>query len=372
MFRREKYAGMALYFWHGMRAGTWIDLLRKNGFRITLNCLPQIISVSLLSPLNSLLYRLSEAVFARRMNEQTINHPPIFVLGHWRSGTTLLHDLLACDEAFDYPTTYQCFFPNHFLITGRLAKLWFGLTLPKTRPQDNVAVGFDRPQEEEFALCNLGLPSIYVAWALPRRGPVDHSHMDLRELPVQEKIRWEEGFLWFLKRVYSLKRKPLILKSPQNTARVRALLELFPDAKFVHIARDPLTVFPSTLRLWRSLTSVQGLENPPEIEPWLEDYVIDTFEHMFRCYEEDSALVPKGQLAEVTYEELVADPRGVMREIYGQLKLGDFARAEPAIDAYLEQTGDYRTNTYELPSDKEKMLRDRWAGYFRKFGYDEG
>jgi len=370
MFKREKYAGMVLYFWHGMRTRTWLALLRKNDYRFTFNCLPQIVSVSVMALLNSLLYRLSEALYASRLRNYTLPGPPLFVLGHWRTGTTYLHDLLACDPAFGYPTTYECFFPNHFLLTGPTARFGFALTLPKTRPQDNVAVGFDRPQEDEFALCNMGLPSNYVTWALPRRGPVDHSHLDLRDLPPAQKQAWIDGFLWFLKRVSYRAGKPLILKSPHHTARIATLLKLFPDARFVHIARDPCTVYASTLRLWRTMTSVQGLENPPHDEPWVEDYVLDTLDHMYKCYREDRELIPDGQLVEITYEDLVADPKGVLQNVYRALDLGDFARAEPQVDAYLENTSGYKTNTYVLPDDKQTLVRERWADYFRLFGYD--
>ncbi len=370
MLRREKYAGMVLYFWHGMRFGAWYNLLKKNDFRFTWNCLPQIITVSLLTPLNSLLYRLSEAVYGRRIADYKIEHPPIFVLGHWRTGTTYLHDLLACDPEFGYPTTYECIFPNHFLLTGPLARFGFGLVQPEKRPMDDVAVGTDRPQEEEFALCNFGLPSIYVAWALPRRGPIDHSHLDLRDLPAEDKRRWREGFLWFFRRVSYRCRKPLILKSPQNTARVATLLEMFPDARFIHITRDPMTVFPSTMRLWKTMTSVQGLEHPPNDEPWLEDYVLDTFSVLFKRYEEDRKLIPDEQLTEITYEALVADPKAVMKSIYARLDLGDFSRAEEAVDSYLSGTREYQTNVYELPEEKRTLVRKRWAAYFKRFGYD--
>lgn len=369
-FRQEKYAGMALYFWHGMRFGAWYNLLKKNDFRITWNCLPQIISTSLVTPINSLLYRIQEAVYAKRLKDYEIEHPPLFVLGHWRTGTTYLHELLACDPEFGYPSTYDCIFPSHFLLSGPVARFGFGLVQPKKRPMDDVAVGSDKPQEEEFALCIFGLPSAYTAWALPRRGPAPSSHVDLRDLPAEDKRRWKEGFLWFLRRVSYRCRKPLILKTPQNTARVATLLEMFPDARFIHIARDPITVFPSTMRTWKSMNSIQGLEHPPHDDPWLEDYVLDTFSLLFERYEEDRELIPEGHLTEITYEELVADPKAVLKSIYAKLDLGDFSRAEPAIENYLSGTKEYQTNKYELPEEKQNLIRQRWAPYFKRFGYD--
>ena len=367
--KRKRYAGWALYFWHGMRTRAWLNLLRRNRFRTTLTCLPNVISVSVFAPLNSLLYRLQELVFARRLRGYELQEPPVFVIGHWRAGTTYVHDLLACDPELGAPTTYQCFFPSHFLLTGPLARFWFNLFQPKTRPQDNVAVGFDRPQEEEFALCNLGLGSIYMTWALPHQGPVDLDYLSLRDLSPAERRNWIETFLWFLRRVAYRQKKRLVLKTPQHTARLRLLIELFPDARFIYIARNPLTLFPSTMRLWKSMNSIQGLENPPRDDPWLEPFLIDLFMDLFRYYEEDRALIPENQLIEIAYEDLVADPKAELRRVYKHLDLGDFARAEAAVDGYLSRTRDYQTNAYELPAEKRALILERWAPYIERFGY---
>ncbi|MGI9383150.1 MAG: sulfotransferase family protein [Methyloligellaceae bacterium] len=365
----HRYGGWLLYFWHGMRPGVWLELMWRNRFKVTLNCLPNILIVTLFSPINTLLYGLSELIYRRRAAAIRFEQPPIFVLGHWRSGTTLLHDLLACDPEFGFPTTYACFFPSHFVLTERTARAWFNLFLPKKRPMDNMQVGFDRPQEEEFALCNLGLGSIYRTMAFPRAGPVDRRYIDLGDLSDAERRSWVDGFLWFIRRVALRQRKRLVLKSPTHTARVATMLELFPEARFVFIARDPFAVFPSTMRLWKSLNSVQGLQNPAREDPWLEGFVLSNFEQMDACYARDRELVPEGQLVEIKYEELVADPKAVLRRIYDDLGLGPLARAEAAVDDYLARMRDYQTNIYELPGEQRALIQERWGAYIERYGY---
>lgn len=369
--RMQNHGGFAIFFWHGMCASAWFSLLRRNRFRTTANCWPQPITVTLMSLINSALYRLSEAVYARKLEGFELDQPPVFIIGHWRSGTTYLHDLLACDPEFGYPTTYECFAPNHFLLSERAARFWFDFVLPSRRPPDNVTTGFNRPQEDEFALCNLGLHSPLLTMALPRQGPVDMDYLDLANLTEAERRAWLDGFLWFIRRVAFRQGKRLILKSPTHTARLRALIKLFPEARFIYIARNPLSVFPSTIHLWKSMNSTQGLENPPNDDPWLQDFVLDTFMHMFQRYEEDRRLVPAGNIAEVTYEDLVASPKGVLRGLYDRLGLGDFGRAEAEVDAYLARTKDYKTNTYELSEAAADLIRERWAPYIRRFGYDK-
>ena len=100
-------------------------------------------------------------LLGRRIAQQPIKDAPIFIIGHWRSGTTLLHELMSLDERFTFPTTYECFVPNHFLISAWF-DAWLKCLLPKQRPMDNMALGWDRPQEDEFALCNMVPQSLFT------------------------------------------------------------------------------------------------------------------------------------------------------------------------------------------------------------------
>src|SRR5680860_1650772 len=367
----HREGGWVLYFWHGMGVVTWAKLLARGRFDITLNCLPNILTVSIWSPVNSLLYLVSELVYVRRANRHEINQAPIFVLGHWRSGTTFLHDLLASDPAHGYPTTYQCFFPNHFLLTGGAVRKWFNVFLPKRRPMDNVPVGVDRPQEDEFAFANLGMGTHYVTLAWPRHGPQDMAYLDLVELSDDDRDRWEEGFMWFVRRLSFMQEKRLVMKSPAHTARIRTLLKLFPDARFVYISRNPFAVIPSTVNLWKSLDSVQGLHNPARDDAWMEGFVFDVFETVHRRYEEDMALIPEGALSEVRYEDLAANPKAVLKVIYAELDLGEFARAESGIDGYLDGQGEYQPNIFNLPDAMREKISKRCAGYMNRFGYSQ-
>ena len=365
----HREGGWLLYFWHGMGIVTWAKLLARGRFDITLNCIPNILTVTLWAPFNSLLYIVSELIYGVQANRHKIEQEPIFVLGHWRSGTTFLHDLLACDPEHGYPTTYQCFFPNHFLLTGGAVRKWFNVFLPKRRPMDNVAVGVDRPQEDEFAFANLGMGTHYVTLAWPRHGPQDMAYLDLVTLSEQDRENWEQGFLWFIRRLSLKQKKRLVMKSPAHTARIKTLLKLFPNARFVHISRNPLAIYPSTVKLWKALDSVQGLHNPANDYPWMEEFVFTVFDTVFERYEDDKHLIPEGRLAEVRYEDLAENPEAILKDVYSQLNLGDFARVKGAVNAYLSGQGAYTPNVFELPDElREKIVR-RWAGYIDRFGY---
>jgi hypothetical protein len=357
-------------FWHGMDFSTWMRLLARNRFAVAPSRLPLAAWITATTALNSFAAVFDRLLFSHRVRQAELHEPPLLVLGHWRSGTTLLHELLMLDPRHVCPNTYQCFDPGHFLWTEWFVPPLVRWALPPTRPMDDVRAGWDRPQEDEFALCNLGVPSPYLVWAFPNHGPVADEYLDLRSLLPAEREAWKQAWRGFVQRVAMVRRGRIVLKSPTHTARVRTILEVFPDARFVHIVRDPLVLFPSTVRLWTSLSEVQGLQVLNERTAWIEQNVLDTFVRMYESFERDRELIPAGRLVDVRYEDLVADPVGQMRQVYRGLDLGDFASVEPALLRHTMKTRDYRTNRYTLPPEMADKVRGRWAPYFQRYGYN--
>jgi hypothetical protein len=365
------YRPWMVRFWHGMSAPAWWRLVKHDRFAVDPSRWYIASSIDVMSVLNSIGRGLQEMLMGHVARRTKLAEPPLFVLGHWRSGTTLMHELLIRDPANTYPNTYECFSPHHFLVTEPFVTPFTRWLLPAKRPMDEVETGWDRPQEDEFALCNLGLPSPYLVWAFPNNGPVHENYLDLSNLTSDERERWKRALFGFVQNVATVRNRRIVLKSPPHTARIRTLLEIFPDARFVHLVRDPLSLFPSTVRLWRSLSEVQGLQAPTKLDEWLEESVFTTLQRMYAAFERDRQLVPPGHLVDVRYEDLIADPKREMRRVYEELGLGDFRRVEPGIDRYLAEQKDYRTNRYQLPPEIESQIRDRWRGYFERYGYSK-
>jgi omega-hydroxy-beta-dihydromenaquinone-9 sulfotransferase len=358
-------------FWHGMQLPTWLRLLLRNRFAVSPSRWHMAAAITGVSALNSFASVFDQLMYSHRVRHTKLAEPPLFVLGHWRSGTTLLHELLILDPRHTYPTTYECFVPHHFLWTEWWLTPWTRWVLPATRPMDDVETDWDRPQEDEFALCNLGVPSPYLVWAFPNHGPVYDDYLDLQTLSTKEREQWKQTWRTFVQRIATLRNRRIVLKSPTHTARIRTLLEVFPDARFVHIVRDPLVIFPSTVRLWKSLSQVQGLQVPNQVDAWLESNVLETFVRMYERFEQDRDLVPANRLVDVRYEDLVADPVGQMRRIYNEIELGDFRPVAPAVSAYAANIRGYRPNEYELPRETADRVRRSWAPYFQRYGYRE-
>jgi len=352
-------------FWHGMRLGTWWQLLWNNRFRIRSFRIPTAFSIAFAGFFNTLLHAVERTLYRKRIEQTRLTAAPIFILGHWRSGTTMLHEMLECDGRFTSPTTHECFASNSPTITD-----WIVYNLIPTsrqRPMDNMPVGWDKPQEDEFALCNLGLPSPYLRIIFPRHGPVHMDYFDLEDVPEADLRRWQAALDRFLRIVSMRRPKRLIVKSPPHTGRIRRLLELYPDAKFIHMVRDPRRMIPSTVRLWRALETYHGMHIGGGAER--EDYVFDCFRRMYDSFERRRDLVPPGNLVDLRYEDLVADPLVEMQRVYQTLGLGEFATIEPAVQQYLDSRKGYQVNRHELPERLEARIRDVCGRYMQRYAY---
>ena len=159
----------------------------------------------------------------------------------------------------------------------------------------------------------------------------------------------------------------LVLKSPTHTARIGHLWRLFPRARFVHVVRDPLSVFPSTMRLWTKLAADHGLQLPDERE--LEAYILDTFVQMYEAFESQREKIPQQHICDVRYEQLVADPVGQLQRVYQQLELGPFEPVRPRLEQRAQAMSGYQTNRYEVPDEQRRRIERRWSDFCHRYGY---
>ena len=344
-------------------------MLAKNGFRIAPSRLPIALGVSFFTPANDVLAILQSVIHGRRIRETKIESPPIFILGHWRSGTTLLHEMLVADPQFACPSTYQCFAPSHFVVSDAMMVRFGSFLLPKKRPMDNMEAGWTLPQEDEFALMNLGVPSPYLRIAFPQTQSPALEYLTLTELSEQQRSVWREKLLWFMRALtYHHSGKQLVLKSPPHTGRMAELARLFPGAKFIHLTRDPRKLFMSTMRLWKSLEEVQALQHSRD-DSHMRDYVTECLTRMYTQFEIDRTEVDSQRLVDIRYEDLVANPIETLRRLYERLQLGDFSLVEPGLRKRLEHHQDYQPNTHASDPDLEREILERWPDYARRYGY---
>lgn len=355
------------HIWEGCDFFAWMRLLCRNRFAVHWSYLYVAAVVSLVSVIHTILRFVQDWCYGSAIERTPIRHAPIFIIGHWRTGTTFLHELLVLDPRHTYPTTYECLEPNHFLLTERLITRWLSILMPSRRPMDNVQAGWDRPQEDEFALCMMGQPSPYLTIAFPNHPPQCEKYLDLEGLTPRALASWKRAFFRFIQQLTYKDPRRLVLKSPPHSCRIRHLLQLFPDARFVHIVRDPYVVFPSTVNLWKSLYRTQGLQRPTFAG--LEEHVFQTYLRLYEGLEEGRKRVAPSRFFELRYEDLVRDPIGQMRLIYEHLDLGGFEEMRPRLEQFLAGTAGYETNRYQLSPERRAEITRRWGKVFERYGY---
>jgi hypothetical protein len=353
--------------WNGIGLRAWLRLLVKNRFAVSPSRLPMAATMTSLAAINSSLGLYQRLLFGKQIREMEIPPDPVFIIGHWRSGTTMLHELLSLDPANRVPTTFESLSPHHFLVSERTLRRWLWFALPKTRPMDNMRVGWDKAQEDEVALSLLGAPSTFLTVAFPNRPLQDPEAVTLEEMTPAQRARWEQTFRRFLQTLLVKRSGRLVLKSPQHTFRLRQITRMFPQARFIHIVRDPRSVIPSTAHFWWSMYQVHGLQVPRR--EGLDEFVLKTFAEMHEEYEQTQDLIPPERLYELKYEDLVVDPVATVGQIYDYFGWPGLEAAEPALKQYAARSERYQTNKFNLTPELTRQIAHWCRPYCEKFGY---
>ncbi|MCA9074023.1 MAG: sulfotransferase [Planctomycetaceae bacterium] len=317
---------------------------------------------------NSVMGGVERLLYDRKVAETEINPSPLFIIGHWRSGTTLLHNLVSLDEQFTFPNMYHVAFPHHFLLTEEIVSTFTGWMLPKSRPMDNIETGWQLPQEDEIGLCALCLISPYLMITFPEKD----IYRDLFELKnVSPKVlqEWKDTFTHFLKKVTYRDPKPIVLKSPSHTYRIPLLLDMFPDAKFLYIYRNPYHVFRSSMHLRRALFEENTLGLMDET-PW-ESEILEDYGKAIDCYENDRHMIPEGNLHEIRFEDLELDPLTQIQQAYEGLSLPGFEVLKQKLIPEIKRLEGYKKNAFSnLEMGLKRRIYEQGRVMFERYGYD--
>ncbi len=310
------------------------------------------------------------AAYGRRISKTEIHPEPIFLLGFWRSGTTLLHNLFACDPQWGFVNTYQAALPDLFLAGQRRLRRKLESALPENRGIDNIPVDFAMPQEEEIALmCASGL-SPYVSLNFPRTANETLEYLFMGD-GVDQRIRerWRLEYTKLLKAAsLHMEGKPLVLKSPSNTSRIAELLDLFPDARFVYIQRNPYDTVRSYMHLLRLMNGWHALQSI-DFEELLQRQ-IRIYRRMAEAYLEQRKSIPDGRLIEIRYEELEQDKIGHMGLIYDALSLDGYDAFAPQLAEYVDSIADFQKNPAHLSEQVIRLVNEHVPFLVDEYGYD--
>eukprot|EP00924_Labyrinthula_sp_SR-Ha-C_P014787 maker-scaffold_43-snap-gene-1.18-mRNA-1 protein AED:0.33 eAED:0.33 QI:107/0.5/0.33/1/1/1/3/0/432 len=321
----------------------------------------RILLVFLRTFLNSTLSLLENLFYRKEIAKQDLHSSPVFILGHFRSGTTMLHNLLCLDEeVFSFPTMFQCANPGSFVLMDSVKSL-VSKSIKPIRPMDNMELGVDLPQEDEFGLVGKSTTSPYFANILPSEFNKYKKYFYLENL-TKEKETWVNMLKHFLKKVTyqnvkKNKANRLVLKSPLHTARVKTLNEIFPEAKYVFIVRNPYDVFKSTVNLYNKFFAHSFLETPSQKD--ILELIFTQYQILMKNYlqaKEDGILIEGKNLVEIKYEELSSKRIESIKHIYENLRIPNWEKMKDLVENEEKKLSGYKKNRFNDLDPKLKEL----------------
>jgi len=244
------------------------------------------------------------------------------------------------------------------------------INIPESRPADNVKLNVDFPQEDEFAFCNVNHNGYYNFYYFPKSYKRFYNrsihHLDLTK---REKKAWYKDYDILLKKaLLNTKGKRLIVKNPVNTARIKHILKLYPDAKFLYIERNPVTVYLSTQRFFIDLLPSLILQE--QDNDFINEMIFDVYKRLMDDYIEQRSLIPQGNLMEIRYEDFAKNPVGNLKAIYDDLLGEDFEKIKEYFTNYLEKNKGHKKNRYEIDVKIINKITKELDKYMKIYNYE--
>jgi hypothetical protein len=355
------------YLIAGMRLSQFLKLIFKNGMSVYPKYLVRFLFLLQNGVWASIFYRKEKKLFEEKIEAHTLPNNPIIIVGHWRTGSTFLHQLLALDNNLVTSNVFQGSIPDSFLSSRKSYEPIMSRALKGTRPMDQVKLGMDEPLEDEYALFRLCGYSPLERLVFPKeKGYFLNQFSEF--LPKGDKLReWKQAVILFYKKLTLNNNKVILIKNPFHSFRIKALSEVFPNARYIHIIRNPHKVVPSTIRMW----DIVGTQNAMNTK-WQKPTISETskvLNDMLYNIDDDFKSLPNDKYYEVKFEDLENDPKTHIKSIYKHLNVEFSGEFEKQIDLFLESVKEYKKNKYEMPKDDRLEINNILGQWMSKKKY---
>lgn len=340
-------------------AGRDIDAAYKGKYRLT----------KAVCRLLSTLAPLQNSRYEKLLANKPLEHDPVFILGHWRSGTTFVHNVFSCDKHFGYNTTYQTVFP-HLMMWGQpFFKKNMSWLMPDKRPTDNMYKASYLPVQIPLPAAGLQPVPYYNFWFLPKyQQEYADKYLLFDGIPDEELKVFEDTFKKLVKiSLWNTQGTQFLSKNPPHTGRVKELVKMFPNAKFIYLMRNPYTVFESTRSFFTNTIQPLKLEDISNEE--IEKNILSIYAKLYHKYEADKQYIPEGNLIEVKFEDFEADALAMTENIYQKLSIPGFEEAREAIEKYVGGKKGYKKNKYKYDDRTVQLVQDNWDFALKQWDY---
>jgi len=354
----------------GSSLSNWFKVLAENHFDIDFQFIPRAIYVTAMMTALAPFRYYEHHKFHKKLNQVTVKEP-IFIIGHFRSGTTFLHYLLGQDKNLGYVSTFETMTPGMIIANEEMFCNLVKNHLPAKRPMDDLEMHATLPYEEEYAIANMSKYSFYHGWYFPRRWNHYFDNYVLFKNNSSKKLtNWKKTYDYFLKKItYKNNGNHVLLKSIVNTARIKHLVDMYPNARFIHIHRNPYHVYKSTWKLYQKILPIFSFQHIDTNT--LDHYILETYKKLFNKFLSDKHLIPKENLIEFSYDEFTKKPVKILQNTYDKLRLTGFNQAKPAFDAYAEKHKNYKPAKYTFTKKEKQKIYNHWKLMFDAYPYPQ-
>lgn len=348
----------------------WFKVLMQNHFNIDYQFIPRALYVTAMTAALSFFRTYERRKFHQLITKVTVKEP-VFIIGHFRSGTTFLHYLLGQDPNLGYVSTFETMTPGMIIANEETFRNLVKNHLPAKRPMDDLEMHANLPYEEEYAIANMSPFSFYHGWYFPKRWNHYFDKYVLFKNSSQQEINtWKQTYDYFLKKItYKNNGNHIILKNLVNTARIKHLLDLYPNARFIHIHRNPYHVYRSTWKLYQKILPIFSFQHIDS--ETLDTYILESYKKLFTAYLKDKHLIPKENLIEYSYNTFIKHPIDTIKKTYDSLRLSGFDNARPLFQDYADKHKNYKASTYTFTEKEKQKIYHHWKFMFDAYNYPQ-
>jgi hypothetical protein len=187
-------------------------------------------------------------------------------------------------------------------------------------------------------------------------------------IDINQLEKWKADYKLLIKKaIKNTNKKRYLSKNPPNTGRVKVLLEMFPDAKFIHIHRNPIEVFLSTQNFYKKMLPPLQLQSISSEEIDLK--IQDIYKKIMNDFIQQKESIPKGNLIEISYNELEKNPIDTLNEIYTALNIDNYDIALKNFEAYVDKLKSYKKNRHKIKKSQLDLLIKEWGFTMEKYNY---
>lgn len=231
--------------------------------------------------------------------------------------------------------------------------------MPSKRPGDGMRISVNLPQEDEYALSNITHRSFYHFFYFPSNYSKYYKHYVRFELQPEEHIdTWKLDYRKLvIQALLNTKGRRALLKNPVNTGRMKILIDVFPDADFIFMVRNPIIVYLSTKKFFTQLFPSVNLEKFTSEE--IKGMILDLYELLMKDYISDKRFVGKDRIVEIRYEDFEVNPLEMVQQLYSKFSPKEIKDMNPVFEDFLAQQKKHKACKYSISKQELDIVLPR-------------